>query len=63
MEGIEVKFRYKSDAVKADIKWLDETTIEVTYEQGFEAVTPGQQAVFYKQWMMSRWWSYLSCFW
>ncbi|MCK5945754.1 MAG: tRNA 2-thiouridine(34) synthase MnmA, partial [Mycoplasmataceae bacterium] len=41
-----VKFRYKSTAVSSKIKWLSDTSLEVTYEN-FEAVTPGQQAVFY----------------
>lgn len=47
MKNIQVKFRYKSDSIKASIKFIDEKTIEVSYPQGFEAVTPGQQAVFY----------------
>ena len=47
IDNLEVKFRYKSDSVKASIKWIDETTLEVIYPEEFEAVTPGQQAVFY----------------
>jgi len=47
LEEVQVKFRYKSDSITASIKFLDEDTIEVNYPQGFEAVTPGQQAAFY----------------
>lgn len=49
MKNIEVKFRYKSESVECDIKWIDETTLEVVYPKGFIAVTPGQQAVFYNK--------------
>ncbi|NQZ65650.1 MAG: tRNA 2-thiouridine(34) synthase MnmA [Mycoplasmatales bacterium] len=45
--NIEVKFRYKSDSIDAKIKWINGKTLKVIYPQGFEAVTPGQQAVFY----------------
>lgn len=48
LENIEVKFRYKSKAVKCSIKWLNDSQLEVVYPEGFEATTPGQQAVFYK---------------
>ena len=44
---IEVKFRYKSNAIKCTIKWIDNKTLKVFYPKGFEAVTLGQQAVFY----------------
>lgn len=44
-----VKFRYKSKAVKCTIEWIDKKTIRVKYPEGFEAVTPGQQAVFYDE--------------
>jgi len=47
MKDIQVKFRYKSDSIKASIKFLNNKTIEVIYPEKFEAVTPGQQAVFY----------------
>lgn len=46
-KDLDVKFRYKSTSVKCSIEWIDETTIRVKYPEGFEAVTPGQQAVFY----------------
>ena len=42
-----VKFRYKSEAVKCSIEWIDDKTLRVFYPDKFEAVTPGQQAVFY----------------
>ena len=48
LKDIEVKFRYKSTSVKCDIKWLDDSSLEVIYPEGFEATTPGQQAVFYQ---------------
>ena len=44
---LEVKFRYKSESVDCSIEWINEKTFRVIYPQGFEAVTPGQQAVFY----------------
>lgn len=44
---LEVKFRYKSDSVKCKIEWINKKTIKVFYKEKFEAVTPGQQAVFY----------------
>ena len=49
LEGkeLQVKFRYKSEALNCKIKWIDKETLHVEYPKGFEAVTPGQQAVFY----------------
>ena len=44
---INVKFRYRSNDVKAHIKWLDDKRIEITYPDMAKAVTPGQAAVFY----------------
>ena len=44
---LKVKFRYKSKSVDCSIKWINETTIRIMYPSEFEAVTPGQQAVFY----------------
>ena len=46
IKNLEVKFRYKSKSIKATIKIVNKN-IMVYYPQGFEAVTPGQQAVFY----------------
>lgn len=46
IKDLEVKFRYKSKSVKATMEWVDKD-IMVFYPEGFEAVTPGQQAVFY----------------
>ena len=43
---LHVKFRYKSTSVPCTVKWLSDDSLEVTYAD-FEAVTPGQQAVFY----------------
>lgn len=45
-KNLTVKFRYKSPAIKANIKWV-ESDIVITYASGFSAVTPGQQCVFY----------------
>ncbi len=45
-KDLKVKFRYKSSAVDATMEW-DGDNIVVSYPDGFEAVTPGQQAVFY----------------
>lgn len=47
LENIEVKFRYKSTSVNCNIKWNSDKTLTVFYPDGFSAVTPGQQAVFY----------------
>lgn len=44
---INVKFRYRSNDVKAHIKWIDTDTIEITYPDKAKAVTPGQACVFY----------------
>ncbi len=42
-----VKFRYRANEVKVKTyKWLDANTLEIYYDN-FEAVTPGQAAVFY----------------
>ncbi|CCV64557.1 tRNA-specific 2-thiouridylase MnmA [Alteracholeplasma palmae J233] len=41
------KFRYRQPDQDVFIKWLDDTTIEVTYPQKIKAVTPGQAAAFY----------------
>lgn len=46
-ENVQVKFRYKSQSVDATLKYNDDGSINVKYIGGFEAVTPGQQAVFY----------------
>ena len=45
---IECKFRYRQPDQKVHIKKLSETTALLTYPQKIKAVTPGQQAVFYK---------------
>lgn len=42
-----VKFRYRSEDVKAKIKVLNETEILVTYEDTARAVTPGQGCAIY----------------
>jgi len=44
---INVKFRYRSNDIKAHIKWLDDRRLEITYPDMAKAVTPGQAAVFY----------------
>lgn len=48
LKNIQVKFRYKSPSINCSIKWINEDELEVIYPEGFEAATPGQQAVFYK---------------
>ncbi|WKX02259.1 tRNA 2-thiouridine(34) synthase MnmA [Candidatus Mycoplasma mahonii] len=45
-KNLMVKFRYKSDAVSATMTWNNDNVV-LKYSEGFEAVTPGQQAVFY----------------
>ena len=41
------KFRYRQQDVNVKIKFIDEDTLEVFYEEKSKAVTPGQAAVFY----------------
>ena len=40
------KFRYRQKDIKSDVKFIDDTHVEVTYDDT-KAVTPGQAAVFY----------------
>ena len=40
------KFRYRQKDIKAYVKFIDDTHVEVTYDDT-KAVTPGQAAVFY----------------
>ena len=47
-EEIEVKFRYKTPSIKCKVKWISKNKLFCYYPQTFEAATPGQQAVFYK---------------
>ena len=46
-KNIKVKFRYKSQSIKCSLEFK-ENKILVKYPEGFKAVTPGQQAVFYQ---------------
>ncbi|UWD33958.1 tRNA 2-thiouridine(34) synthase MnmA [Mesomycoplasma molare] len=45
--NITAKFRYRQNDVPIKIKIIDENKVRVFYPQGAEAVTPGQQIVFY----------------
>lgn len=42
------KFRYRQNDNSIILKCIDDTTCECIYPQGVSAVTPGQEAVFYK---------------
>lgn len=42
------KFRYRQKDHPVSIKKIDDTTVMVSYPQGINAVTQGQQAVFYQ---------------
>ena len=44
---INVKFRYRSQDIKATLIDLKDGRFEIQYPQMFKAVTPGQAAVFY----------------
>ncbi|GGI88931.1 tRNA 2-thiouridine(34) synthase MnmA [Shewanella gelidii] len=44
---ITVKTRYRQKDVPCRVHFIDEQTVEVTFEQTVAAVTPGQSAVFY----------------
>lgn len=46
-KNLKVKFRYKSDFVEASMTFVSSDEVVVEYPKGFEAVTPGQQCVFY----------------
>ena len=47
-DHIQCKFRYRQPDNEVIIKKLDETSAMLYYPQKIKAVTPGQQAVFYK---------------
>lgn len=44
----QAKFRYRQSDNEIELRIIDETTVECIYPQGIKAVTPGQEAVFYK---------------
>jgi len=41
------KFRYRQEEVDVKLNWINDNTVEVIYEQGVKAVTPGQACAFY----------------
>ena len=41
------KFRYRQKDVNVKIRFIDDDTLEVIYDEKSKAVTPGQAAVFY----------------
>ena len=41
------KFRYRQKDVNVKIRFIDNDTLEVIYDEKSKAVTPGQAAVFY----------------
>ncbi|HBG67458.1 MAG TPA: tRNA 2-thiouridine(34) synthase MnmA, partial [Kandleria vitulina] len=41
------KFRYRQKDNDVSIRFIDDTTIYVTFKKPVKAVTPGQAAVFY----------------
>ncbi|RIY32666.1 tRNA 2-thiouridine(34) synthase MnmA [Psittacicella melopsittaci] len=46
-EGITCKVRYRSQDVTCHLSYLDEQTLQVTFDAPQWAITPGQSAVFY----------------
>lgn len=42
------KFRYRQEEMNVKLIWINNTTVEVIYEQGIKSVTPGQACAFYK---------------
>lgn len=42
------KFRYRQEEMNVKLNWINNTTVEVIYEQGIKSVTPGQACAFYK---------------
>ncbi len=41
------KFRYRQEEMDVKLKWINDTSVEVIYEQGIKSVTPGQACAFY----------------
>ena len=41
------KFRYRQEEIPVTLNWLDDNKVEVIYDQGVKAVTPGQACAFY----------------
>ena len=48
-EHITVKFRYRQKDNGVTIHYLDDGSVELIYDSPYQAVTPGQAAVFYKE--------------
>ena len=42
-----VKFRYRQKDQGCTLEFIDDTTVKLTYDEPYKAVTPGQAAVFY----------------
>ena len=49
---IECKFRYRQPDNKVHLEKISDNSVKLTYPQKIKAVTPGQQAVFYKDGML-----------
>ncbi|MBQ1566989.1 MAG: tRNA 2-thiouridine(34) synthase MnmA [Erysipelotrichaceae bacterium] len=49
---IECKFRYRQQDNKVHLAKMSDNSVKLTYPQKIKAVTPGQQAVFYKDGML-----------
>ena len=49
---IECKFRYRQPDNKVHLEKISDNSVKLTYPQKIKAVTPGQQAVFYKNDML-----------
>ena len=49
---IQCKFRYRQQDNPVHLKKIDDNSVILTYPQKIKAVTPGQQAVFYKDGML-----------
>lgn len=49
---LECKFRYRQQDNKVHLKKINENSVMLTYPQKIKAVTPGQQAVLYKDGML-----------
>lgn len=47
VHDVTCKFRYRQKDIPVSIKFIKDDTLEVTYPNGVDAVTLGQQAVFY----------------
>ena len=47
IDKCKAKFRYRQNESDVILKWINDKTVEVFYQDGIKSVTPGQACVFY----------------